>query len=41
MSAIKYIWKAGKIVATIIGTMVVKEKGGLGKDGYIGQIKKK
>jgi hypothetical protein len=40
MSAVQQIVKGGKVVATIIGKMVVKGNGGKGADGYLGMIKK-
>jgi hypothetical protein len=40
MAKAEPIMKGGKQVATKIGDMIVKGLGGLGKSGYIGQIKK-
>lgn len=41
MTTVKEVVKAGVTVLTIIGNMVVKGKGAMGKGGYVGQIKKK
>jgi hypothetical protein len=38
MAKAEPIKKGGKLVATKIGRMIVKGKGGLGKSGYIGWL---